>query len=72
MCQLYANKQKTANVKFVKNTWLFSTQEAMHMYMNLEKELIERLDRLAKKRKISALAEKAGIEQSSLSRAFHT
>lgn len=36
--------------------------------MNLENELIARLADLAEKRKISALAEKSGVEQSSLSR----
>lgn len=40
----------------------------MQMSMNLEKELTDRLASLAENRKISALAEKAGIEQSSLSR----
>lgn len=40
----------------------------MQMGMNLEEQLLARLSDLAEKRKISSLAEKSGVEQSSLSR----
>lgn len=40
----------------------------MQIGMNLEEQLLSRLSDLADRRKISALAEKSGVEQSSLSR----
>lgn len=43
----------------------------MHTSMSFEQEFMSRLKTLAKERKISSLAEKAGVEQSNLSRALN-
>lgn len=42
----------------------------MHICMNLERELLDRLERIHAERKTSELAERSGVEQSNISRAI--
>ena len=42
----------------------------MHIRMNLEQKLLNKLEQLASERKLSELAEKSGVDQSNISRAL--